>query len=500
MADVRGDFEIHLTVYPSSANSLEAYAREHGLKYSSIVLARGDNPVQPMVTVRARGRLDEVRAIGRKWERKLYAKDLYVMRTKIEAAPWNDGVPVSDEDAVAEPEGRYFEHHVKLSLPDESADRLITLAELVIPHHAHLSRNARRRDGDRHERFVTQRCHNVGRRTAQARLEELTAALRAAGQEILEVEAEYVVFDSALHHDSGWIIRRVAHRAGSEDQARSAPAGLDGYPSTYQPLPDDEGVLQSAAFDPALKQFSHAYRAGEPLFADREAGRRWRTARREALTGLLDVIATSAWADHLILRGSVPLRMWLGDAAREPGDLDFVVLPSTMDLMDAEGMLRDIVAAADRAGLRTHGVAVEDIWTYERAPGRRIVLPGRVQVDFVFHEYLPIPPIRLAVGNAEILTAPPELALAWKVLWLETDSYPQGKDLYDAVLLAEHTPPALDLIREVLREQGIDGFGAPSVLRWNVDWDNFLDEYPGLADETDVTHWQHRLARALDRG
>jgi hypothetical protein len=32
-----------------------------------------------------------------------------------------------------------------------------------------------------------------------------------------------------------------------------------------------------------------------------------------------------------------------------------------------------------------------------------------------------------------------------------------------------------------------------------VDWDNFLDEYPGLADGTNVTSWQNRLARALDR-
>ncbi|PYC74957.1 hypothetical protein C7C45_03455 [Micromonospora arborensis] len=38
-----------------------------------------------------------------------------------------------------------------------------------------------------------------------------------------------------------------------------------------------------------------------------------------------------------------------------------------------------------------------------------------------------------------VLAAPAPLALAWKLLWLATDRYPQGKDLYDAALLAEHT-------------------------------------------------------------
>ena len=40
---------------------------------------------------------------------------------------------------------------------------------------------------------------------------------------------------------------------------------------------------------------------------------------------------------------------------------------------------------------------------------------------------------------APMLAAPAPLALAWKLLWLATDTYPQGKDLYDAVLLAENT-------------------------------------------------------------
>ncbi|HWS37167.1 MAG TPA: hypothetical protein VN408_31030 [Actinoplanes sp.] len=34
-------------------------------------------------------------------------------------------------------------------------------------------------------------------------------------------------------------------------------------------------------------------------------------------------------------------------------------------------------------------------------------------------------------------------------MWLFTDTYPQGKDLYDAVLLAERFTADLDLVREL---------------------------------------------------
>jgi len=78
----------------------------------------------------------------------------------------------------------------------------------VVPYGARLSRNARRQFTDgRHERFVTQRCHDVGAPTARQRLDALLAALRAGGHEIVEVEAEYVVRDDALHLDDGWLTK-----------------------------------------------------------------------------------------------------------------------------------------------------------------------------------------------------------------------------------------------------------------------------------------------------
>ena len=66
----------------------------------------------------------------------------------------------------------------------------------------------------------------------------------------------------------------------------------------------------------------------------------------------------------------------------------------------------------------------------------------------VFCEDLPVAPVVTPIPHAEgppsqLRTATRELSVAWKLLWLETDSNPQAKDLYDAVLLAEHAGPCV---------------------------------------------------------
>lgn len=45
-----------------------------------------------------------------------------------------------------------------------------------------------------------------------------------------------------------------------------------------------------------------------------------------------------------------------------------------------------------------------------------------------------------------------EESLAWKLLWLYSDIHPQGKDLYDAVLLAERTALQTSLLKTVLQD------------------------------------------------
>jgi hypothetical protein len=203
--EFEGEFEVHITVRLDGARdlgSLQGWAAGRGLSCTHIVLEQGAVASQPMLNWRARGRLSEELAAAEAVGRQLAADGFEVRRIKVEAGPGNRGVPQTDADAGDE--DRYFEHHVKLALaPDVELAALIALA---CEHGAHVSRNVLRvRDDARHERFVTQRCGAVGRTRARVMLEALLDALRRAGYEMLDVEEEFVVFDSNAEVDAGWI-------------------------------------------------------------------------------------------------------------------------------------------------------------------------------------------------------------------------------------------------------------------------------------------------------
>ena len=204
VSPIVGDFEYHITASEADASALGWWADERDVKFTHILLARGETVSQPMLTVRANGTTASVLAEAEAIVDELQACGCDVTRVKLEASPFADGVPATAEQAATQPADRYFEHHLKLLLPpdaDESA-----LADLVTPHGAHLSRNARRtRDDGRAERFVTQRCHRVGTDAAVVSLDRLTEVLRAANHEIVSIEREYVVYDSRPSVDAGWI-------------------------------------------------------------------------------------------------------------------------------------------------------------------------------------------------------------------------------------------------------------------------------------------------------
>ncbi|AUS78738.1 hypothetical protein C1701_10580 [Actinoalloteichus sp. AHMU CJ021] len=533
--DFRGDFETHLTLRADSdPGRLAAWARAHDLKFTHILLSQGRTASQPMLTYPGCGSLTEQRASARTWTDRLARDGYEVVRVKIEAAPWNADVPLTEEDAATLPTHCHFEHHVKLLLPDEETVRLVT--KVAAEHRARVSRNARRpATGGGHERFVTQRCYKVGRQTARARLDMLLDGLGATGCPVLDVEEEFVVVDDNPAVDDGWFERSYHQMASSwrlfqgvplardefTDGVPPTPArGTARFPATYLPVTHGTGATQAPIFDPALKQYDRAFRAGEPAFTDALTGQRWFHTRRLVMDHLLRVVSRSSWAEHLLLRGSRLLKAWLPEA-REPGDLDFVVFPHKINPTSpwAESFFDQFVTAVAAAPildrtirLDTDDVAVDPIWTYERAEGRRLVIPwrapglpsGSVQLDFVFNEELRDRPVitRLAPfdGDAPIplATASPGLSLAWKILWLASDSYPQGKDLYDAVLLAETYPLRLDLLRRVLRpelERGADDFDASAILALEVDWAEFVAEYPTIVGDADL--WLRRLAEAL---
>ncbi|MET8876556.1 hypothetical protein [Nocardia sp. NPDC004604] len=207
--EFRGDFEGHITVRAGATgvDALERYAGQRNIKFTHIVLARGRVCDQPMVTVRRSGTLAAVRDSVSELVEDMRGAGFAVVRVKLEASPWADGVPETDTAARELGDGYYFEHHIKLVLDAE--DDLARLSAIAVAHQAHLSANARRVRADgRLERFVTQRCRSVGNRGAESRFDALLTAL--ADYEVRSAEREFVVFDTAESIDDGWIVEEVA--------------------------------------------------------------------------------------------------------------------------------------------------------------------------------------------------------------------------------------------------------------------------------------------------
>lgn len=299
----------------------------------------------------------------------------------------------------------------------------------------------------------------------------------------------------------------------------------DGLPNAFS-LPSTGGEM---IFDPALRGYECGFRQADAPIADPAARRRWSVARDQVVAGVLRAIAASPCASNLVLRGSATMAAWVGDAARRPADLDWVVLPDdwASTSAEAQALLRgfiDAIAAhgaqAGDATIDVANVAFDEIWTYERADGLRLTFswsvpgipPGKLQCDFVFKESLWMPPVPLALPSTDgdmktLLAAGPEQSLAWKILWLMTDSYPQGKDLYDAVLLSDVvtlSPAMVDrTLTEIRQAQGAAYFD-----RWmgegddwldgvlaNVEWTSFAKEYPWIDASLDA--WLGRFRKLI---
>ncbi|SDY25769.1 Nucleotidyl transferase AbiEii toxin, Type IV TA system [Lysobacter sp. yr284] len=304
----------------------------------------------------------------------------------------------------------------------------------------------------------------------------------------------------------------IAHRAAQE---AAHPREIR-YPDSTQL----SGQGRPDLFDPALKHRRDAFRTGDPAFASDADRDRWYAARASVQAQMLRAIGLSPWRDRLVLRGSVLLHAHLGERARAPGDIDWVVLPDTLKPTDeqARGMLQalaGLLTERETIGpVRIHcdRVGHDDIWTYERAEGRRMTIvwslddlpEGQVQFDFVFCERLPQPPVPVEIPLTEgepvsLLGVTAELSLAWKLVWLQTDMWPQGKDLYDAVLLAEHCNMPLRLFVEAIRcnrdyaDWADDAL--PDIAAWEIEWDNFRAECPWV--EGELEQWKRRLAAQL---
>ncbi|HEX7997376.1 MAG TPA: hypothetical protein VF528_03080 [Pyrinomonadaceae bacterium] len=202
-----GTFESHVTVNAGGFSHVERFRQlceELGLKSIIIELSRGVSRTQPMTATHHRGSLEdvlaEVRAIAQSFERNGFA----VKRVKVEAEPDNDGVPHTDEESSQLPPTNYFEFHALVTLP--IASDLSTLAALCVKHDAHLSSSMfKRLPEGRAQRFVTMRVYGAGRTRAADLFQKLAGDIGRAGYTISREVREYVVYDSNLLLDAGWI-------------------------------------------------------------------------------------------------------------------------------------------------------------------------------------------------------------------------------------------------------------------------------------------------------
>ena len=492
-----GSFETHLTfaaLTPTQVEAARAWAAKWDCKFLQIELDRGSTPTQPMLTWHTRGTLEDQRSFAEERANTLRQVGLPVTRIKLEVATDHSGVPVLNRYRG---DDCYFEYHIKLLL-DSDVD-IARLSTLVQVYDARLSCNAfKHRADDKQERFVTLRCHSVGLYTANMRFRELNDSLHKSGYPILDVEEEYVVYDSDVSVDAGWLHSQEVY---TMSRASTGKARI---------------------FDPALKHLTEALRPNDPTLSEAELGW-WFDARRHALDYVLRAIAESPCGDKLMLRGSRLIKAWLAES-REPRDLDFVVTDIGMSLNDpsARELQKQIIEAVAWEGpsevavsFAKNELTYEDIWTYERAQGRRIVFPwkthglpgGTIQVDIVFGERL-LEPARwqaIPLANESCVSlhaASSGQSLAWKLLWLYSDMHPQGKDLYDAVLLAEHQSVSYALFHRTMLE-----FEHPHACDWksarafcddlrDIDWKNFVLEYPNITGSS--SDWLTRLEVALE--
>lgn len=156
-----------------------------------------------MLTKRAEGTVSGAIGEATRLEKLLKAKGFRVVRTKIEAAA-QIAREVLLQDSSLDIKHQYFESHIRLVIGDGSdLDRLVEAAQ---KHSAHLSRNVfRRNDDGRDERFITQRCQNCSYEKSRLQLNALFFEIRDLNITVVDIEEEYVVYDSNFALDSGWL-------------------------------------------------------------------------------------------------------------------------------------------------------------------------------------------------------------------------------------------------------------------------------------------------------
>jgi Nucleotidyl transferase AbiEii toxin, Type IV TA system len=251
-----------------------------------------------------------------------------------------------------------------------------------------------------------------------------------------------------------------------------------------------------------------------PPTEDKATQMQWASAQQEVKEHLLFCLSQSPWQKNLVLRGSITLKAWYGDAARTPGDIDWIVYPSDLWVDSTMQRIFNTLLKTLQQSKRLKSTQLlldetyqRDIWAYDDAPGHQLIFPwrtadgleGATQMDIVFGEELPSEPIPLLLTlrdgkEINVLSANKEQSLAWKLLWILSDDMPKGKDLYDAVLLAEDRDVHLTNYLLLKTFRAANAVHPSFICEWirllEVDWGDFKPY--------NASTLQNRLADALE--
>ena len=142
----------------------------------------------------------------------------------------------------------------------------------------------------------------------------------------------------------------LSAREVAMDQRPVSPSVSPWTPSTLKAELSNPHLVRPIMFDPALKKHFKAHRAGEPRFDSVQDADEWHAARATVLHHALVTICDLDVKHNLILRGSMLLKVWFGDTARRPGDLDWVITPESwrIDQWRSWRMIRRIIRGAPR--------------------------------------------------------------------------------------------------------------------------------------------------------
>ncbi|KAF3891265.1 hypothetical protein DA73_0400032860 [Tolypothrix bouteillei VB521301] len=216
--DYTGTFEAHITICAESRATLQLFqhiCQQLNVKCVLIELPNGVTRSQPMTASYHRGTLTQVWTEVHNLAQRICLAGFQVTRVKIEAMPYNQDIPVTDNEVSQHPVTNYFEFHIKALLSQETD--LEGLRQHCAKFGAHLSVNAFKLNASgQHHRFITLRVYGLGRRSAQARFQALLTSLRARHILLVQPQQEYTVYDSNLELDAGWLIHSPVETKGGE--------------------------------------------------------------------------------------------------------------------------------------------------------------------------------------------------------------------------------------------------------------------------------------------